>query len=153
MVSLEDAVHHVLAFVLNSKIADQLLWRDELWVFHREVGLALRELLVSSGVGDQVLTWRLDGEGSGLDEVVLTTDTGCCSVPLLLVRQRSQSLAFVLRQYWRLSNVKDPQALVVCPNLQFATTLVQVCVIPQILSFLFLYLVACRLDLHRTTAK
>jgi len=151
-VSLEDAVHHVLAFVLNSKIADQLLWRDELWIFHQEVGLTLGKLLVSSGVGDQVLTWRLDGEGSGLDEVILAADTGCSGVSLLLVLERSQSLTFVLRKYWRLSNVKDSQALVVCPDLQFGTTLVQV-VITQILSFLFLYFVACRLDLHRTTAK
>ena len=59
----------------------------------------------------------------------------------------------MLRKYWRLGNVKDAQALFVGPDLQFGPALVQVGVIAQILCFLFLYFVACRLDLHRPTAK
>ena len=49
--------------------------------------------------------------------------------------------------------MKDAQTLFVGPDLQFGTALVQVGVITQILCFLFLYFVACRLDLHRTAAK
>ena len=67
VVSLEDAVDHILAFVLNCKITDQLLWCDELWIFCQVVGLTIGKLLVSSGIRYQVLTWRLDCEGSGLN--------------------------------------------------------------------------------------
>lgn len=153
MVSLKDAVYHVLAFVLNSKVADELLRRNKLWIFHCQVGLAFRKLLVSSDVRDQVLTRRLDGEGPGLNGVALAADARCTCISLLLVLDRSKSLTLVLRKYWRLSDMKNSQAFIICPNLQFSTTLVQVGVITQILSFLFLYFVACRLDLHRTSAK
>lgn len=153
VVSLEDAVHHVFAFVLNGKVTDQLLRRDELWILDQEVGLTLGKLLISSAVGGQVLTWRLDGEGSGLNEVVLATHTGSSGISLLLILMLSQSLTFALRKYWRLRNVEDSQALFVCPYLQFGVTLVQVIAIPQIICFLFLYFVTCRLDLHNTTAE
>ena len=90
MVPLENAVHHVFAFVLNGKVAHQLLRRDELWILDQEVGLALRKLMVSSGVGGQVLTWRLDGEGSGLNEIILAAHTGSSSISLLLVLMLAQ---------------------------------------------------------------
>ena len=153
MVSLENAVHHVFAFVLNGKVTHQLLRRDELRILDQEVGLALRKLVVSSGVGGQVLTWRLDGEGSGLNEIVLATHTDSSGISLLLVLVLPQSLTFALRQYWRLCNMENSQALIVYPYFQFGTTLVQVVVIPQIICFLFLYFVTCRLDLHYTTTK
>lgn len=89
VMSLEDTVHHVFAFVLNSKITDQLLGRDELWIFHQVVCLTVRKLLLCSGIGDQVLTWSLDGECSRLDEVALPDHTGRSGVSLLQVLRLS----------------------------------------------------------------
>ena len=84
VVSLKDAVHHVLAFVLHSEITDQLLWSDELGIFYH-VALTIRKPLLCPGIGDQVLTWRLDGESSRLDKVARATHTNGSGISLLLV--------------------------------------------------------------------